>query len=210
MTPVNALDALDADELFMLGLQASTANDAGQAIGYFKLALSRSPDHARAHWALAAEYAGLKMMDRAEVHFARAVELDDQHPVARFQYGLLLLTSGRLGEAEATWAPLDALDEAHPVRLFKSGLLHMARDEFDAALVNLRQAMSDPALEPALARDVKMAIDQIEAARAANPPAVDAAVAPAGDPAPAPAPAAESVESHLAFSAYRGATDASH
>lgn len=193
------LDLLDADELFMLGLQSSGAGDAGSALGYFKLALARSDRHAKAHWALAAEYAALKMPERAAQHFASAVELDPQQPVARFQYGLLLLTSGQVGAAQEVWAPLDALDAQDPVRLFKEGLLLMVRDEFDASLASLRAALAHPGLDPALARDVEMTIGRIEQARAAGP---------AG--AAAPAPVAESVESHLAFSAYRSGADGAH
>src|SRR5687767_8793798 len=94
------LELLDADELLMLALQASGGGDSAAAIAYLKLALSKAPSDARAHWAIAAEYAALKMPERAAQHFASSVELDPAQPVARFQYGLLMLTSGRIAEAE--------------------------------------------------------------------------------------------------------------
>ena len=202
------LELLDADELFMLGLQSGTAGDAGSAIGYLKLALAKSPSHAKAHWALAAEYAGLKMPDRAAQHFASALELDPTQPVARFQYGLLMLTSGQLGQAEAIWEPLGELDAQDPVRLFKDGLLHMVRDEFDAALASLRAALARPALDPALARDIEMTIGRIEQAQREG--AAPSGVGEVTDRDAAGAPAV-SIESHLALSAYRtGGSDSSH
>jgi tetratricopeptide (TPR) repeat protein len=92
-SPVTALDALDADELLMLGLRANAVGG-GDSLGFFKLAVAHDPAHAKAHWALASEYASLRMPERAREHFARAVELDPAQPVARFQYGLLCLTQG--------------------------------------------------------------------------------------------------------------------
>src|SRR5262245_58116607 len=159
------LDLLDADELFMLGLQSSVKGDSGSALGYFKLALSKSPSHAKAHWAIAAEYAALKMPERAAPHFASAVELDPNQSVARFQYGLLLLTGGQISQAEAVWEPLDSLAATDPVRLFKQGLLHMVRDEFDKALATLRDALAQPGIDAALGRDVEATIARIEAAQ---------------------------------------------
>ncbi|HEV7913039.1 MAG TPA: hypothetical protein VGP22_04690 [Albitalea sp.] len=202
------LDALDADELFMLGLQSSTAGDSGSAVGYFKLALSKSASHAKAHWALAAEYAALKMPDRAALHFASAVELDPHLTVARFQYGLLMLTGGQVAQAESIWEPLGSLEPRDPIRLFKEGLLHMVRDEFDAALSSLRTALAHPSLDPALARDVEMTIGRIEAVQKTGAASSTAEAAPDRDASNAPA---VSIESHLALSAYRtGGSGSSH
>jgi Flp pilus assembly protein TadD len=202
------LDILDADELFMLGMQSAAAGDSGSAIGYFKLALVKAPTHAQAHWAIAAEYASLKMPERAAEHFARAVELNPSQPLARFQYGLLMLTSGLVEQAQSIWEPLDELDPQDPVRLFKQGLLHMVRDEFDTALKLLRDALAQPSIDPALARDVEMAIGRIEQAQQAGPGS-DAAAKPAA--AAEDAASGVSLESHLALSAYRtGGSNRNH
>ena len=63
------LDQLDADELFLLGMRSSAAGDSASAIGYLKLALAQSNTNAKAHWALATEYAALQMPDRSAKHF---------------------------------------------------------------------------------------------------------------------------------------------
>lgn len=198
------LDLLEPDELLMLALQASGRGDSASAIAYLKLTLSKAPSDARAHWAIAAEYASLNLPERAAEHFATSVELDPKQPVARFQYGLLMLTSGRLGEAESIWEPLAELSPTDPVRLFKEGLLHMVRDEFAPALSSLRAALAQPGIDAALGRDVEMTIARIEEAQKDL-----GAAASATDPTDAAA-AAESVESHLALSAYRTGSSGTH
>jgi tetratricopeptide (TPR) repeat protein len=208
-TTAPVLDALDADELLMLGLRSSAAGASGEALGYFKLAVGRQGDHAKAHWALAAEYASLSMPERAREHFARAVELDPGQAVARFQYGLLCLTQGDPTQAETVWAPLDALDPEHPLRLFKQGLLEMVADRFEPALQLIRCAMDDASVDPALRRDMAMTIANIESAMQA---AAAQAPAPAqGEPLHEEAGGDVTIESHLALSAYRiGGSDDRH
>jgi tetratricopeptide (TPR) repeat protein len=143
---------------------------------YLKRAIEKRPDDARAHWALAAEYASLRMPYRARDHFARSLEIDPAPLVARFQFGLLMLTQGDAAQAQAIWEPLDALDASAPVRLFKNGLLHMAGDRFDDALAETRRAMSAPGVDPAMRRDMEMVVANIETAQ---PTAVPADGAPA-------------------------------
>jgi tetratricopeptide (TPR) repeat protein len=204
-TPV-FLDSLDANELLMLGLRASSEGAGADALGYLKHAIAKQPDSSRAHWALAAEYASLRMPDRAKEHFARSLEIDPSPPVARFQYGLLMLTQGDVAQATAIWAPLDALAAEDSVRLFKDGLLLMAQDRFEEALDHINKAMTAPGVEPALKQDMKMVLARIEAAqRGDGAPAADAAKQ-AGQATASNQP---SIESQLALSAYGGGDDSS-
>lgn len=191
-----SLNLLDADELFALGLRASASGDGGPALAYLKLALSKAPGHAKAHWAIATEYAALGMPDRAAEHFARAVTLDPTQPVARFQYGLLHLSGGDAAQARALWAPLNELPADSPLRLFKDGLLHMASDEFDQALAMLEAGLAHPDVLEPLRRDMEMAVSRIRG--------VAQVAAQHGAPAAEAAPADDDVlmQSHLALSAY--------
>ena len=186
--PAPSLDVLDADELFMLGLRASAAEDGATALSCLKLAVARQPAHARAHWMLGAEYAALRMPERATEHFARAVELDPAQPVARFQYGLLLLTCGEADAAESVWRGLAHRPEDDPLRRFATGLLRLARGHAAEALPELAAAAADPATPPALRRDVESVIARIEGAAArTGMPAVAAGAAPVEDGAAAAA-----------------------
>lgn len=198
------LDVLDADELFMLGLRASAADDGPAALSCLKLAVARQPSHARAHWMLGAEYAALRMPDRAGEHYARAVALDPAQPVARFQYGLLRLTCGEVDAAEDVWRGLADRSTDDPLRRFADGLLLLARGRSKEALPALQAAAADPATPPPLRHDVERVIARIEGA---GPAGASAGVAPAGaasaDDAAGEA-AALAVQSHLALSAYGG------
>jgi tetratricopeptide (TPR) repeat protein len=198
-------ESLDAEELLMLGLRASAEGSGGDALTYLKRAIEKRPDDARAHWALAAEYASLRMPDRARDHFARSLEIDPAPPVARFQFGLLMLTQGDAAQAQAIWEPLDALGANDPVRIFKNGLLHMAGDRFDEALAEIRRAMAVPTVDPAMRRDMEMVVSNIEtaqrnAAANAGTPVVSAETGKSQPEEP-------SIESQLALHAYRGGVD---
>jgi Flp pilus assembly protein TadD len=200
--PSSVLASLDAEELLALGLQASSAGSSGEALGYYKLVIGKQPENVRAHWALAAEYASLSMADRADEHFAIALNLNPALPVARFQHGLLCLTRGDVKRAQSIWEGLDALAPFDPVRLFKDGLLLMVEDRFDEALSQIRRAMDDPSVDAALRRDMAMTVARIEAttrAEGAASPTIDAA-----NPAKSNADETLAIQSRLAISAYRG------
>jgi Flp pilus assembly protein TadD len=200
MPDTQALAALDAEELFTLGVRASRANDDGAALAYLKLAAAKDPSHAEAHWLLGAEYASVGMPDRARPALQRAVELKPELHTARFQWGLLQLTSGLVDEAQAIWKPLDLLADEDPLRLFKTGLLLMVQDHFDEALQMVEQAMNTPSVEAAMRADMAMVVDQIKEKKNAAPAT---AVEQAAKEALA--------ESHFALSAYqRGLSDKKH
>ena len=201
--PQAPLDLLDADELLALGLRASAAGDAASALCFFKRAVVRHPGqgHARAHWMLGAEYAALHLPERALEHLARAVELDPAQPVARFQLGLLRLTSGDVEGAEQAWCRLEERPPGDPLRRSGRGLLLLARGRPTEARLELQAVAADPATDPALRRDLEALLGRI----AGDAPGLTAAAAPDPDAVPGgPIPAEASIESHLALSAYAG------
>jgi len=198
------LDVLDADELFMLALRASAADDGPAALSCLKLAVARQPSHARAHWMLGAEYAALRMPERAGEHYARAVALDPAQPVARFQYGLLRLTCGDVDAAEAVWRGLADRPTDDPLRRFADGLLLLARGRSEEALPALHAAAADPTIPTRLRRDVETVIARIGGAHPADAPAGVTATGPTSADDAATEAAALAVQSHLALSAYGG------
>ncbi|MES2347551.1 MAG: hypothetical protein V4641_08265, partial [Pseudomonadota bacterium] len=82
MTP-NTLALLDQAELQQLALNASAANDSASAIAYWKEAVSRADATAQARYLLGAEYAQIKMYDRAIGEMEAAVALDPALSIAR-------------------------------------------------------------------------------------------------------------------------------
>lgn len=198
------LDVLDADELFMLGLRASAADDGPAALSCLKLAVARQPSHARAHWMLGAEYAALRMPERAGEHYARAVALDPAQPVARFQYGLLRLTCGEVDAAEAVWRGLADRPADDPLRRFADGLLLLARGRSEEALPALQAAAADPAIPPPLRRDVETVIARIDGAGPAGAPTGSAPTGASRADGVGSEAAVLAAQSHLALSAYGG------
>lgn len=181
---VGSLAALDAEELFVLGVRASVAGDSATALNLFKQACERDARHAEAAWMLGAEYAQLGMIDRAKLAMQHALSVNETLQTARFQLGLLHLTSGEVALAEAIWLALGELDEGHPLRLFKEGMLQLAADDFRGALASLRRGAEVPNVDAALKRDMEMMIQQIETQHPESAVAhADSAVQiPAGDP----------------------------
>lgn len=154
--------ALDADELLHLAVAASNRNEADQAISLLKRAVATSPSHANAHYLLGAEHAQIGMFERAISDMRTAIELDPNLNAARFQLGMLLMTSRQVEAAETVWQPLDALGSDHFYALFKTGLLQLARDEFDACLASLRSGLITNQVNQPLNADMQRIIQQVE------------------------------------------------
>ena len=98
----------------------------------------------------------------------RALDIAPDYAIARFQLGLLALSSGDAAAAEATLRPLEALPPDHPLRLFAEGLQHMAADEFPEAIACLEAGQARNGQIPAINRDMQLLIDEMRA-RMAEP-----------------------------------------
>jgi tetratricopeptide (TPR) repeat protein len=157
---------LDAEELLHLAIAASDRDQPERAIELLKRAIAANPADARAHHLLGAEHAQLGLFERAAEEMQRAIELDPELDAARFQLGLLQLSSRQPQSAEATWQALERLGDVHFYVLFKNGLLHLARDEFADAARCLRAGLeANRTLEP-LNRDMQGMLAQVEALQA--------------------------------------------
>lgn len=131
-TPVT----LDMQELMHLALEAADRNDHGGAISYLKQALdlpegasATSSDYAKLLYLLGAEYAQIGMVERAAENMSSALAMDSSLVTARYQLGLLLLTSGAAAQALEVLAPLQSLGEGHALFHLGSGLTHLIKDE---------------------------------------------------------------------------------
>lgn len=202
----DTLQALSQGELLALALEASRRLDTGHAVAYLKEACSRMDAQPQALFMLGSEYAQLGLMDEAKAHMARAVQAAPDYAIARFQLGMLHVTSGEVGPARAAWEGLAALPDDHPQRYlaaFHRGMLHLVADEFDAAIAALQQGLAQNQENEALNGDMRKVIDAIEhlpGREGREPPAAPPVAEPA---AVAPAPADTDVEpSHLFINAY--------
>ena len=130
--------------------------------------LREYPLDPRLHFLRGSVLASLKRYDEARLAMGAAVEISPDYAIARFQLGLLELTSGDANGAQATWAGLATLPSDHPLRLFVSGFDHMVRDEFREAVDRLRQGMAANSENEALNADIRLVIQRLEAEMTAD------------------------------------------
>jgi tetratricopeptide (TPR) repeat protein len=152
---------LDQAELLQLALNASRNNDSGTAIAYLKEAVSRPEATGKAHFVLGAEYAQIKMYDRAVQEMEAAIALDPTLSIARFQLGLLWLTSGVADKAREVLEPLQELGNDNALAHFGRGLIHLMHDEFADAIQYLQQGIELNTENPALNADMQKIINEV-------------------------------------------------
>jgi tetratricopeptide (TPR) repeat protein len=178
-------------ELLLLSLEATKRGDSGHSMAYLKEAAARADASGQVHFLLGSEYAQIGLMGEAATHFERAVALAPDFPIARFQLGLLQLTSAQPDAALQSWAPLAALGDQHPLAVFSQGLRHLIRDEFADCIATLERGIQLNTENDALNADMQRVIERVKAL----PP--DAGV-------PAAAAPDETPEGHLFLNAYTG------
>ncbi len=115
-------------------------------------------DDARLPFLHGSVLAGLGHFTQAHQKMREAVGMAPDYALARFQLGLLELTSGDGGAAQRTWASLRDLPADNPFKLFVDGLLHMIRDEFPEAMRLLQEGIERNTELPALNKDMSMLV----------------------------------------------------
>jgi tetratricopeptide (TPR) repeat protein len=185
---------LDADELLHLAILASNQAKHEESISLLKRAQNKAPKQGNIHYLLGAEHAQIGLYDRAAEEMTKAIELDPNLHTASFQLGLLHMTSGRVDEATKAWSHLDSLGQKNPLYLFKTGLMHLARDEFEPSMDNLRKGIQLNKTNDALNRDMLRVLGDVEklvgAAKANATPAKEQ-------------PKQDGAANHVLLSAYR-------
>ena len=189
----STLALLDQTELLQLALEAGNSGDSGAAIAYLKEAVSRTDSTASAHFLLGSEYAQIKLYDRAVNEMEAALALDPTLSIARFQLGLLWLTSGANERALQVLAPLTELAESEPLHLFGKGLCAFLAGEFDDTRRLLEAGIACNQANAPLNGDMRRFLDELARLSAAE------------QDAPAPAEAVEDIH-HVLLSAYTGNT----
>ena len=166
---------LTVDELMHLALHATTHNAPDKAITLLKQLLDIEPDNGKAHYLLGALHAEIGMHPLAAEEMARALELEPELHTARFQLGLLKITSGLVDEAESVWAGLDQLGNEDPLYLFKTGMLHLVKDEFEKCVTSLKAGIELNQFNEDLNNDMRKVIADAESAMSQQP-AIEAGV----------------------------------
>jgi tetratricopeptide (TPR) repeat protein len=129
-----SLECLDQPELLQMALHAATGSDPHAALPYLKEAVMRPDATAPARFLLASVYAQLNLFDKAIPEMEASLALDPTMGVARFQLGLMHLTTGDTLRALDVLLPLADFGPAHYLAHFGAGLRMLIQNELDAAV----------------------------------------------------------------------------
>jgi predicted Zn-dependent protease len=144
---------IDAREAVGLAAAYAQRGELEPAMIQLRELLQADPDHEIANGMLASIYAQLNMTDRAVTGYRRVLAINPHNVLARFQLGLLQVTSGHPQEAVDTLRPC-LTDKQDFLAHFYSGvaLLELQRpEEARALLARASQRMpADHTLQPRL------------------------------------------------------------
>lgn len=149
-------------ETIQNAINASQSNDAQIAIQLFTEASTLNPSSAIPHFLVAAEFMELGQTEQAEAAYARAVLLNSQLHIARFQLGLLFLTTSREEMALVTWEPLLSLEPTNPLRLFAEGFAAMLSNTPEVAVNCFEQGIIQNQENPPLNADMQRILSQLK------------------------------------------------
>ncbi len=141
-------------------LLASIQRDGIDHFGLVERLIAAYPDDARLHFLRGSLLIGAGRAIEAHAALSRAVGLEPEFALARFQLGFFELTSGEPARALATWEPLDRLPADHYLALFVTGLRHLIRDAFDDAIAALTRGIAANTENPPLNHDIQLIVDE--------------------------------------------------
>jgi len=122
--------------------------------------LATYPLDARLRFLKGSMLAGAQNYEAARAEMRRALDLAPDYAIARFQLGLLTLTSGEPYAALEVWGPLHSLPQESFLLLFVRGLSHLIRDEFADAIALLEEGIARNRENIPMNRDMQMVIDE--------------------------------------------------
>ena len=155
------MDEYCPDELLAEAIALAGNDDAAGRERVASL-LEDHPSDARLHFLHGSLLAAEGRFAEARASMRRSVELAPDYEIARFQLGLLEISSGDAAAADLTLEPLAAGVSEAALPLFARGLRHLARDELAAAADLLRQGIACNRDHPLVSRDMELIIARIE------------------------------------------------
>lgn len=145
---------------------AVAADDDLAALARIADLLHDYPDDPRLHFLKGSLLAAQARFQDGRDAMTKAVEIAPGYDIARFQLGLLELSSGDVEAADATLRPLAEAAQESGLSLFVQGLRHLARDDLDAAEALLRRGIEVNAEYPLVNGDMELVLAGIGEIRA--------------------------------------------
>lgn len=154
--------SLDGEELLHLALLASKTGQHENTVLLLKRLLVEEPQNARALYLLGAEHAQIGLYDRAKEEIGKAVALDPGMHAARFQLGLLYISSGQVASGLDALAPLCLAPDNEPFYSFARGLEFLVNDQFSECREALELGISANKSNDALNDDMRKILEAIK------------------------------------------------
>lgn len=157
------MNLLNQGSPLQLAIQAGAAGDTARALTLLQDEASRDPSSGVPYFLMGAQLAQSGQYESAEAAYANALARSPDLVVARFQLGLLQLSSGRAALSWLTWQPLLTLPPTDPLYHYVLGYIALSQDRFDAARLHFHAGLSLAQTNPALAQDVEKTLSAIDA-----------------------------------------------
>lgn len=170
---------LDGEELLHLALQASRSGLHENAVLLLKRLLLQEPRNARALYLLGAEHAQIGLYDRAKEEMSKAVDLDPEMHAARFQLGLLYISSGQVAPGLDVLAPLSLSPSNEPFYSFARGLEFLVNDQFSECREALEQGINANKTNEPLNDDMLKILEAIKGKTTQSSSGTDGVIEPA-------------------------------
>jgi len=152
--------ALLCDDIRIGQAIAVAKRDAAQAVTLLETLTAEFPEDARLYFLKGSLLVGLNRHIGAHRALSRAVELDPEYSIARFQLGFFELTSGEVEAAKATLKPLHRLPDGHYLRYFAAGLELLIADRFEECVASLRSGQEANDENEAMNHDMALIIQK--------------------------------------------------
>lgn len=137
------------------------ADDEPGALARIAALVEAHPADPRLHFLAGSLLAAQARYEEAQAAMARSIEIEPGYAIARFQLGLLELSSGDAAAADLTLQPLAEAEADDALVLFARGLRHLARDELLMAVDMLSRGIKGNRDHPLVSRDMELIIDRI-------------------------------------------------
>lgn len=143
-------------------LVALAGEDEPAALSRIAALIDEHPADPRLHFLGGSLLAAQQRFAEARSAMERSIEIAPGFAIARFQLGLLELSSGDSEAADATLRPLAELESDDALVLFARGLRHLARDNLAVAADLLKQGIACNGEHPLVSRDMELIVAGIE------------------------------------------------
>jgi Flp pilus assembly protein TadD len=149
------------DDLLNHAMQAAAGDRLGEANNHLQAAMELQPQSPVPYFLMGANFAQKGMNDQAEAAWVACLSRAPAFGVARFQLGLLQLTSGRPASAQATWEPLLSLPADHYLKSFVLGFVAILRGEKDEAERCIGEGIRQNRENPPLNQDMEALLGRL-------------------------------------------------